>query len=28
MIADQLAPKTRQFYDEFHGCRSCGQIYW
>jgi uncharacterized protein len=28
MIADQLAPKTRQFYDEFHVCRSCGQIYW
>ena len=27
-IADQLAPKTRQFYDEFHVCQACGQIYW
>ena len=27
-ISDRLAPKTRQFYDEFHLCQGCGQIYW
>lgn len=27
-ISAQLAPKTRQFYDEFHRCQSCAQIYW
>ena len=27
-VLDQLAPKTRQYYDEFHVCQACGQIYW
>jgi len=27
-IADQLAPKTRRYYDRFLQCRDCGQIYW
>ena len=27
-ILDQLAPKTQQYYDAFHLCQSCGQIYW
>ncbi len=27
-IADRLAPKTRQYYDEFQTCEECGQIYW
>lgn len=27
-IADELPPRTAQYYDEFRRCRSCGQIYW
>jgi uncharacterized protein with PIN domain len=27
-IVEQLAPKTRLHYDEFHRCQSCSQIYW
>lgn len=27
-ILDRLPPQTRQYYDEFHRCRSCGQVYW
>jgi uncharacterized protein with PIN domain len=27
-ILDQLAPKTRLYYDVFQRCQSCGQIYW
>jgi uncharacterized protein with PIN domain len=27
-VLDQLAPKTRLFFDEFHRCLDCGQIYW
>lgn len=27
-IADQLEPKTHKYFDEFHRCRECGQIYW
>lgn len=27
-ILDQLQPKTRQYYDAFWQCESCGQIYW
>ena len=27
-VIDRLAPKTRQYYDEFHLCQTCGQIYW
>jgi uncharacterized protein with PIN domain len=27
-ILEQLAPKTRLYYDEFHRCQSCRQIYW
>ncbi len=27
-IRDKLPPKTAQYYDEFHRCRSCGRIYW
>jgi uncharacterized protein with PIN domain len=23
-----LEPKTRLYYEEFHQCRECGQIYW
>lgn len=23
-----LEPKTKQFYDEFWQCQSCGQVYW
>lgn len=23
-----LEPRTRQFYDIFHQCQTCGQIYW
>jgi uncharacterized protein with PIN domain len=27
-ILDQLEPLTRQYYDEFHRCPACGQVYW
>jgi len=27
-ISKRLEPKTRQFYDKFRICKSCGQIYW
>ncbi len=27
-IADQLPSGTAQFYDEFHRCDSCEQVYW
>jgi len=27
-ILDQLLPLTRQYYNEFTRCSSCGQIYW
>lgn len=28
VIESQLAPKTRQFYNEFKQCAECKQIYW
>lgn len=27
-IISSLQQKTSQFYDEFHRCESCGQVYW
>lgn len=27
-ILDRLEPKTRLYYDEFHICQECEQIYW
>jgi uncharacterized protein len=27
-ILDQLQPLTRKYYDEFHQCQGCGQVYW
>ncbi len=27
-IADRLAPKTREFYNDFSICTSCDRIYW
>lgn len=27
-IIDQLEPKTKLYYDDFHQCQSCQQIYW
>jgi len=27
-VLDQLEPLTRLYYDEFHHCPACGQIYW
>lgn len=27
-VHDQLAPKTRRYYDEFGRCQSCRQVYW
>jgi uncharacterized protein len=27
-IGARLAPKTREFYDEFSACAACDQIYW
>ena len=27
-IMDQLKPKTRQYYNEFYRCSTCGKIYW
>jgi uncharacterized protein len=27
-VFDRLEPKTKQYYDEFHICEQCDQIYW
>ena len=27
-VADRLAPKTRQYYDEFARCQACRRVYW
>jgi uncharacterized protein with PIN domain len=27
-VLDQLLPLTRQYYDEFHRCQNCCQVYW
>ena len=27
-ILDRLEPLTRQYFDQFHICPTCGQIYW
>jgi hypothetical protein len=27
-VYDRLPPLTRQYYDRFSACQSCGQIYW
>jgi len=27
-ILDRLPPQTARYYDEFHLCRACGQVYW
>ena len=27
-ILDRLEPLTKQYFDEFHICPACGQIYW
>jgi uncharacterized protein with PIN domain len=27
-ILDRLPPRARQYYDEFHICQDCKQIYW
>lgn len=27
-VYDQLQPLTRLYYDEFHLCPDCGQVYW
>jgi len=27
-ISQELAPKTRQFYEDFSRCNGCGRIYW
>jgi uncharacterized protein len=27
-IWEQLQPKTQRYYDDFHQCIQCGQIYW
>jgi uncharacterized protein with PIN domain len=27
-IAHRLPPQTRQYYDEFHVCEGCEQVYW
>lgn len=27
-ILDRLDPLTKQYFDEFHICPACGQIYW
>lgn len=28
LVLDRLEPKTKKYYDEFHMCRDCSQIYW
>lgn len=27
-VLDRLEPKTKKYYDDFHRCEACGQIYW
>lgn len=27
-VLDQLEPRTRQYYDDFRRCETCGQVYW
>jgi uncharacterized protein with PIN domain len=27
-VFDRLEPKTKRYYDKFHVCEQCGQIYW
>jgi uncharacterized protein with PIN domain/sulfur carrier protein ThiS len=27
-VLDRLEPLTRRYYDEFHRCTGCGQVYW
>lgn len=27
-VLDRLEPKTRRYYDEFHRCQDCGNVYW
>jgi uncharacterized protein len=27
-IIDRLEPLTKQYFDKFHICHACGQIYW
>ncbi len=27
-VLDQLEPLTRRYFDEFHRCEACGQVYW
>lgn len=27
-VLDRLEPLTKQYYDEFHQCPACGQVYW
>ena len=27
-VVDQLEPLTKKYFDEFHICPACGQIYW
>jgi uncharacterized protein len=27
-VLDRLEPLTKQYFNEFHICRACGQIYW
>jgi uncharacterized protein with PIN domain len=28
VILDRLEPLTKKYFDEFHICPNCGQIYW
>ena len=28
VVLDRLEPLTKQYFDEFHICPACGQIYW
>lgn len=28
MVLDRLEPLTRLYYEEFHHCPACGQVYW
>jgi uncharacterized protein with PIN domain len=27
-VLERLEPLTRKYYEEFHICPACGQIYW
>jgi uncharacterized protein len=27
-VLDRLQPLTKRHYDDFHGCETCGQVYW